>query len=120
MPLVSDGLLFGALNERQKEGVLAQVAVQAAERFKQYIEAIETAFDFRAPKTQFEKMALYRGRSPEEWAAIQGINPKDYEDQMKAWVNMERLNSFMRLHPRQSESAGSPMPVTPGENTYDG
>ena len=116
MPFVSDGLLFGALTVKQKEIVLNLVADMAAERFEEYVDAIEQAFDFRQPSTQSEKLALWRSRQHQEWAQIQSQNPKDYEDQVKSWVNMERLNAFMRLHPKQSISAGSPLPVSPGGN----
>ena len=112
MPLVSQGLLFGQLNEKQKETVLERVGQVAAERFETYVNALVEAFDFREPRTREEKLALWRGRPQQEWAQMQAQNPKDYEEQVKSWVNMERLNAFMRLHPRQGPSQASPLPIS--------
>lgn len=112
MPLVSDGLLFGALTEKQKNSVLDRVAEVAQERFQSYFDAVVGAFDFRDLKTQFEKIALYRSRHPQEWALIKQQDPKEYQKQMQQWVQYERLNQFIRTHPRQSEAQTSNQQVS--------
>lgn len=113
MPLVSDGLLFGALTEKQKENVLNRVGELAEKRFNNYFDAIIGAFDFRSPKTTFEQFALYKSRPESEWLQLQKQDPKEYERQLKQFVSMERMNQFLRLHPRQTESGSSGMAPSP-------
>ncbi len=112
------GPIFGTLDRAEKDEVLQNVAILAAERFEQYKQSIVDAFDFRQPRGK-EKEEFFAQRMPEVWQALAQANPELYIEQQKMWKEMEqrRLNrAISAYNPFVSNdgAAGSPSGIIPG------
>lgn len=95
MPQTSPSVFFGMLNQDQKEEVLAEVAKEAAARFKVYREAVIEATALRDLRGE-DKLAAYRQRTPEIWAGLLAKFPKEYQRQMGDFARLER-DAYKRL-----------------------
>ena len=91
--------IFGALSKKQKEGVIDQVAKDAAKLFKLYKQEVVTSIlEFKALPEE-EKLAMYRARSEEAWAAVQAFSPKLHAQQVSEWQIMEEKSLHRAISP---------------------
>lgn len=80
--------IFADLTPQQQDEVLERLAEEALPMFEAYVEALTRATGFRELTGQ-EKLEAYRSRSPDVWARLQAVLPRDYQRMMKEWGRLE-------------------------------
>src|SRR3990167_8999385 len=89
IPLAGDGVFWAMLTPIQKERVLNDIAEEASNRFKFYVDSLVESFDFRDMGPD-GRMAMYQARSLIEWQELQVAIPDEYSKQMRDWYVLER------------------------------
>lgn len=101
-PMLTEGAIFGSLNEESKQRVLDEVGRRAADMFKAKREAVIEAFNFRQLGS-LDRYDMYKARSVEDWAAIKDAFPQDYVNQLRDYYTLERR---IKAGQTEAQSAG--------------
>lgn len=89
LPYLSEGAIFARLKPDQKQRVLDRVGKLAAQRYEIYRTNLRNVFDFRDLGAD-ARLAMYRARTLEEWAAKKSLFPAEYANQIHDFYILER------------------------------
>lgn len=80
--------IWADLEPSQQDEVLERLLEESLELFEAYTTALTRATGMREMTGQ-EKLESFRARSPDIWARLQAMFPRDYKQMMRDWGKLE-------------------------------